>query len=121
VHVNVSSINDGWPGFKEQTYNLKKRMGSKRAYTFRGCVALFSKSIKFGGSLTISVENLGPTHDESGGRTYTIAPLPWSRHYSPLIGRLTGTKDSPENEEGKPGVSRYNFAAYQMQLRGPVP
>lgn len=34
VHINVHSISDNWPGIKEQTYELKKRMGSKRAYTF---------------------------------------------------------------------------------------
>lgn len=121
VHVNVPSITESWQGFKEQSYEVKKRMGSKRAYTFRGCAALLSRSVKFRGSLIVSVENLGRTHDDNGGKAYTVGPLPWSRHYSPLIGRLTGTKDRDESKDGKPGVERYNFQAIQMQFRGPVP
>jgi hypothetical protein len=57
------------------------------------------------GDLIVSIENLGKTPGEEGGRAYTVGPLPWSRHYSPLIGRLTGTKDS-EQKDGK-NVSRY--------------
>lgn len=121
VHINVASISDDYRGFTEQTYELKKRVGSKRAYTFRGCAALLSRSVKFTGSLTVSVENLGRTQDTNGGRAYTIGPLAWSRHHSPLIGRLTGTKDRGEEKDGKAGVERYNFQAIQMQLRGPVP
>lgn len=121
VHINVANISDDYAGFKEHTYELKKRVGSKRAYTFRGCAALFSKSLKYSGSLTVSVENMGRTQDASGGRAYTIGPLAWSQHYSPLIGRLTGTKDRNEDQDGKPGVERYNFQAIQIQLRGPVP
>ncbi|ETN38633.1 uncharacterized protein HMPREF1541_06670 [Cyphellophora europaea CBS 101466] len=121
VHINVPAIHNDWTGFKEQTYELKKRMGSKRAYTFRGCAAMFSRSVKFSGSLVVTIENLGPTQDENGGRAYTVAPLAWSQHYSPLIGRLTGTKERDEDKDGKPGVDRYNFQAIQMQLKGPVP
>ncbi|KPI46001.1 uncharacterized protein AB675_738 [Cyphellophora attinorum] len=121
VHVNVSGISESWKGFREQKYDLKKRVGSKRAYTFRGCAALFSKSVKFGGNLTVSVENLGRSPTEDGGRAYTLGPLAWSRHFSPLIGRLTGTKDRAEEKDGKPGVSKYNFQAVQVQLAGPVP
>lgn len=121
VHINVGRITDGWAGFKENEYQLKKRVGSKRAYTFRGCAALFSRSIKFSGSLVVSVENLGRTDDINGGRAYTIGPLVWSQHYSPLIGRLTGTKEHNEGQDGKPGVERYNFQAIQIQLHGPVP
>lgn len=121
VHINVASISDEYRGFSEQTYELKKRVGSKRAYTFRGCATLLSRSVKFTGSLTVSVENLGRTQDKNGGRAYTIGPLLYTRHYSPLIGRLTGTKDRGQEKDGKPGVEKYNFQAVQMQLRGPVP
>jgi hypothetical protein len=121
VHINVGRISDEYKGFKEQEYELKKRVGSKRAYTFRGCAALFSKSVKFSGSMVVSVENLGRTQDSNGGRSYTVGPLAWSQHYSPLIGRLTGIKEHDESKDGKPGVERYNFQAIQMQLPGPVP
>ncbi|KIW17531.1 hypothetical protein PV08_04725 [Exophiala spinifera] len=120
AHIDVSSIDENWKGFSRRSFGLKKRMGSKRAYTFRGCAALFSRNIKMDGHLIVSVENLGRTKDETGGRMYTVGPLAWSRHYSPLIGRLAGTKDTEMGKDGKE-TQRYNFQAVQMQFRGPVP
>ena len=108
AHIDVPRISEDWPGFREKKFGIKKRMASKRAYTLRGCAALFSKNVKMGGDLIVSVENMGRTKDEHGGRAYTVGPLPWSRHFSPLIGRLAGTKDEEENEkDGKPGVEKY--------------
>lgn len=120
IHVRGGPISDSWPGIKNQPYELKKRMGSKRAYTFRGAAALLRKGIKMSGRVFISVENLGRSPGESGGRCYTVGPLPWMRHHSPLIGRIAGTKDRENSKDGK-SVERYNFQAIQMQLRGPVP
>jgi len=37
VHVYVVSISDSWKGLKERKYDIKKRMGSKRAYFVRVC------------------------------------------------------------------------------------
>lgn len=93
VHVNVNGIGEGWAGFKEQSYKIKKRSGSKRAYAIRGCAAMFSRKISLSGDLVISVEILGRTKTEHGGQIYTAGPCAWSQHLSPLIGRLTGTKD----------------------------
>lgn len=109
AHVDVESIDDNWTGFSHQKFPIKKRMASKRAYTFRGCAALLSRGVKMGGDLIVSVENLGRTKDENGGRAYTVGPLPWSRHYSPLIGRLAGTKDTEQGKDGKQ-VQRYKYA-----------
>ncbi|KIX95995.1 uncharacterized protein Z520_08250 [Fonsecaea multimorphosa CBS 102226] len=120
VHIDVSRVDDNWKGFSHQRFQLKKRMGSKRAYTLRGCAALVSRRVKMNGSLIVSVENLGRTDAKDGGRIYTIGPLLWSRHYSPLIGRIAGTKDTEQGKDGKE-VQKYNFQSVQMQLRGPVP
>ncbi|KIW98545.1 uncharacterized protein Z519_00206 [Cladophialophora bantiana CBS 173.52] len=120
VHIDVPHVDENWKGFSHQKFQLKKRMGSKRAYTFRGCAALISRRVKLNGSLIVSVENLGKTAAEDGGRVYTIGPLPWSRHFSPLIGRIAGTKESEQGKDGKE-IQRYNFQSVQMQLRGPVP
>ncbi|KAH0836072.1 hypothetical protein AYO21_02713 [Fonsecaea monophora] len=120
VHIDVPHVDESWKGFSHQKFQLKKRMGSKRAYTLRGCAALISRKVKMNGSLIVSVENLGRTDAEDGGRAYTIGPLPWSRHYSPLIGRIAGTKNTEQGKDGKE-VQRYNFQSVQMQLRGPVP
>ncbi|OAP62341.1 hypothetical protein AYL99_04544 [Fonsecaea erecta] len=120
VHIDVDHVDENWKGFSHQKFQLKKRMGSKRAYTFRGCAALMSRRVKMNGSLIVSVENLGRTSAEDGGRIYTIGPLPWSQHFSPLIGRIAGTKDTAQGKDGKE-VQKYNFQSVQMQLRGPVP
>lgn len=121
VHVNVNNIGEGWGGIKEQTFELKKRTGSKRAYAFRGIAAMLNKSVKLHGRLILSVENLGHSPGISGGRSYTVSPLTWSRHHSPLIGRIAGTKARETGPDGKKKAARYNFQAVQMQLRGPVP
>ncbi|OCT46583.1 C2 domain protein [Cladophialophora carrionii] len=120
AHVDVPHIDDNWKGFSHKIFQLKKRMGSKRAYTLRGCAALVSRRVKLHGDLIVSVENLGRTDAENGGRVYTIGPLPWSQHHSPLIGRITGTKNTEQGKDGKE-VQRYNFQSIQMQFRGPVP
>jgi hypothetical protein len=36
-------------GIREQLYKIKKRMGSKRTYLFRGCAAMFSNEIQMSG------------------------------------------------------------------------
>ena len=99
VHVNVDRISEGWEGIKEQPYKIKKRMGSKRAYLVRGCAALFTRGLHMSGDLILSVEVLGRTQADNGGRLWTIGPCNWTQHLSPMIGRLTGTKEP--GEKGK--------------------
>ena len=93
VHVIATNISENWEGIREQAYSIKKRMGSKRAYFFRGCAAMFNRGIHMSGHLVISVQVLGRTQVENGGRAFTVGPCNWSQHLSPLIGRLAGTKD----------------------------
>ncbi|EAT88978.2 hypothetical protein SNOG_03773 [Parastagonospora nodorum SN15] len=119
-----STSNGG--GIKDQTYPIKKRMVSKRAWLLRAIAVCFRKVEHMHGTLNVSVEVLGRTQDDNGGRTYTIGPQFWIRHYSPLLGRLLGQKEPNEPGEvskrtGKPKPEKYNFQSNQMQLRGPVP
>lgn len=100
VHVHCDSLNDNWHGIQEQPYKIKKRMGSKRAYMIRGCAAMFSKGIRMSGELVVSVEVLGRTDADNGGRIWTVGPCSWSRHLSPMVGRLAGTKEP--GKDGKP-------------------
>ncbi|KAJ4370721.1 hypothetical protein N0V83_005242 [Neocucurbitaria cava] len=128
VHVDVGSLNENWSGIKEQTYPIRKRMVSKRAWLLRAFAVCFGKAEHMNGTLTVSVEVLGRTQDENGGRAYTVGPQFWIRHYSPLLGRLLGQKepnDGPNGRQsrktGKQKPEKYNFQSNQMQLRGPVP
>ncbi|KZF24621.1 hypothetical protein L228DRAFT_281678 [Xylona heveae TC161] len=119
AHIDVDHIDENWPGIHEQSYKVKKRMGSKRAYFIRGCAALFQRGLDMSGELTVSVEVLGRTEgDAPGGQLYTAGPMAWTKHFSPLLGRISGTKAASDDN---PGTERYNFQANQIQLAGPVP
>ncbi|KAL8781793.1 MAG: hypothetical protein Q9203_000109 [Teloschistes exilis] len=121
VHVHADSLGDNWTGIREQGYKIKKRMGSKRAYAIRGCAAMFSRGLEMSGTLFISVESLGKTDvGNNGGRAWTVGPCAWSRHLSPMIGRLAGTKEPGKGKAGSK-TEQYNFQANQIQLAGPVP
>lgn len=120
VHIAVDGIGDSWPGIKEQTFDIKKHMGSKRAYLIRGCAAILSGNLRITGEMILSVENLGRTPDESGGKAYTVGPLHWSRHFSPLIGLLTGVKnaDDETDQDGKKKIRKYKSVIFP---KGPLP
>ncbi|KEY82592.1 hypothetical protein C2 [Aspergillus fumigatus] len=109
AYVEVGLIDDNWSGFKEQSFRVKKRLGSKRVYLFGNIAAFASGRLDLGSHLVISVECLGKTPGEEGGQMYTVGPNYWFKHFSPLIGRLTGTKDEVQSSDGKKAVSRYNL------------
>jgi len=92
------------------------------------------------GDLWLSVELLGKTpEDRQNGRMYTLGPQWWTRHFSPLLGRLANThapdeekeaqkqQEQQEQQQGngkdkdKQAARRYDFQANQLQLKGPVP
>ncbi|KAF2456670.1 hypothetical protein BDY21DRAFT_415391 [Lineolata rhizophorae] len=124
AHINVGHLEQGWPGLQNHRYRIKKRMGSKRAYLLRIIAVCLNKARHLDGYLFVSMELLGRTEDPEGGaRVYTIGHNWWTRHYSPLLGRITGSKDSETEAKsnGRRAAQRYNFQANQIQLRGPVP
>ncbi|KAF2280697.1 uncharacterized protein EI97DRAFT_428800 [Westerdykella ornata] len=126
AHIDTGPLDEEWAGIKNQGFPVKMRMASKRAYLLRGVAVCLGKVEHMRAALYVSVEVLGRTEDEEGGRCYTVGPQYWIRHYSPLLGRLLGQKEPREDGEvsrrtGKPKPERYNFQANQMQLRGPVP
>ncbi|KAE8144133.1 hypothetical protein BDV25DRAFT_167585 [Aspergillus avenaceus] len=121
AYVQVNSVPASWDGIKEQPFKVKKRTGSKRVYLFGNIAALASGRLDVGSHLVISVDFLGKTIGKEGGQVYTLGPNYWFKHFSPLIGRLTGTKDEVQSPNGKRTTTRYNFQAIQIQLKGPVP
>lgn len=98
VTVNVGRIGPNWQGIKNESFDVKKRMGSKRAYMIRGCAAMLSSNVHMGGTLWLSAEVLGES-EKPYGRMYTVGRTFWFKHYSPMIGRLAGTK-APGSAEG---------------------
>lgn len=86
-------------GFKidQQVYKLEKRGASVRAYTLRWCTAMAKRDQNMHVRLTISVEVLGKT-EEAVGKAYTLNCF-WWKHFSPMIGRIAGTK-APDDDGG---------------------
>jgi hypothetical protein len=106
VTISASNIGESWPGIREEVYDIKKRMGSKRAYVLKGCLSMFSREIHMNGKLFLSVNVLRKS-DPPHGRMYTVGPTTWTKHYSPMIGRLAGTKN-PEEKNGEKGkIEKY--------------
>ncbi|EME80125.1 uncharacterized protein MYCFIDRAFT_155927 [Pseudocercospora fijiensis CIRAD86] len=140
VHVTVPQLDESWPGIKNQGYKLIAHDGSKRAYLLQALTTCFRQNKHFRGYLYLSIEMLGRTaEDGQSGRLYTVGPCRWTRHYSPILGRIVNVKDPDQDDaeqahtngaqtngqqpDGKPKkkVDHYNFQANQMQLQGPVP
>lgn len=104
VTINYGNL-ASWKGIRDQEFDIKKRMGSKRAYAVRGCLAMLSRSVKMDGKLYLSVEVLEKSPSPYG-RMYTVGEVRWFKHFSPVIGRLAGTKNleagpGPDGEEHK--------------------
>jgi hypothetical protein len=140
VHIHVPGL-VGWGGLQQQKYHVEKKSGSKRAYVIRAVATCFRLAKHMHGDLFVSMEVLEKTpEDGQNGRMYTLGPQWWTRHYSPLLGRIANTHDPSEeagtvgaeaaNGSDQPGQDNqkdkrqprpYDFQANQLQLRGPVP
>lgn len=139
VHVHVPSL-VGWEGMKQKNFHIEKKAGSKRAYVVRAIATCLQLAEHMHGDLYLSIQVLEKTpEDGQNGRMYTLGPQWWTRHYSPLLGRIANTHD-PSEEDDNAGVGSangngqrqesqqdkrkprpYDFQANQLQLRGPVP
>jgi hypothetical protein len=111
VTVNIGRIGPNWQGIRNQSFDIKKRMGSKRAYLVRGCAAMLSRDVHMDGNLWLSAEVLGES-EKPFGRMYTVGETYWFKHCSPMIGRIAGTK-APGNSEGQNKEGRKSMEKYE--------
>ncbi|EOD45207.1 putative c2 domain protein [Neofusicoccum parvum UCRNP2] len=132
VHITVPLLSPDWEGIHEQSFKLRKRLASKRAYALRAAAVAFNKTENMTAEIVVSIELLGRTQDpyNEGGRTYTVGPLWWTKHNSPLLGRIVNRVDDGDEEDPNDEprldrhgnkIRRYNFQANEIQLRGPTP
>ncbi|CAK7245832.1 MAG: hypothetical protein STHCBS139747_007433 [Sporothrix thermara] len=139
VTVDVPFQKD-WKGMDHETFEVKKRMGSKRAYLIKAATTAFTNT-KFTPTLELSIQVVGgPTDQNDGARLYTVGPTRYVRHFSPMIGRITNTlvnRDEANDETSSTAAARsssegaangderkmkkYDFQASEIQLQGPVP
>ncbi|ERS95650.1 C2 domain protein [Sporothrix schenckii 1099-18] len=107
VTVEVPSFTGhNWPGIEHATFDVKKRMGSKRAYLLKAAAAALT-STKLTPTLELSISVVGEDahhkEDGQGMRMYTVGPTGFVRHFSPMIGRITNTlvnRDERHDEDG---------------------
>lgn len=101
VTFDCTHIGEGWSlGPQGQWFDVKKRMGSKRAYLFKAITSSLDKNHSMTGRFHLSIDVLGRS-DGFGAQMYTVGPGTYVKHFSPMLGRLTGIKvneDSSEDE-----------------------
>lgn len=114
VTVESGRLKESWKGINEQEFKMRKAGADLKSYALRWIRASMCKNAQLHARIIISVEVLGKTKEEIG-KAYTVNNF-WWIHYSPMIGRLTGTKANDAQ-----GVEKFNFQANELQLRGPVP
>ncbi|PHH77386.1 hypothetical protein CDD82_3544 [Ophiocordyceps australis] len=140
VTVKVAGVYEGWEGIPRpgKEFEAKKHVMSKRALVFRGLTKVVNHHIHMTPLLTLSIEYVGLS-DPPFAQMYTLGPTNYIKHFSPMIGRLVGTKvnadehddqaggsqqDEPDDKlkgKGKHKSQKYDFQANEMQLQGPVP
>ena len=93
VHLSVGRIDESWQGIQNRPNDIHYRSGSWRAYALRALAVCMGREKHMQGQLFVSVQVLGRTPGNEGGRAYTIGPNYWCKHSSPLLGRLAGSRE----------------------------
>lgn len=106
VTVKVPQVFDDWEGLPPPgtEFGAKKRMISKRALLLKGLTSLLHSDAHITPRLTISIEVLGRS-DPPYAQMYTLGPTSWVKHFSPMIGRLAGTKVNADENDDQAGPS----------------
>ncbi|PNY23204.1 Uncharacterized protein TCAP_06843, partial [Tolypocladium capitatum] len=131
VTIKIPHVFDKWDGIPPpgKEFAAKKRMISKRAFLLKGLASMLQSGTHMTPKLTVSIQVLGRS-DPPYAQMYTLGPTSWVKHFSPMIGRLAGTKVNADENDDQAGPSsqveksksqKYDFQANEMQLQGPVP
>ncbi|KAI0189253.1 hypothetical protein F4808DRAFT_454089 [Astrocystis sublimbata] len=138
VTIYVHGLNESWQGYTEKVFDVKKRMGSKRAYLLKAGATALHSNVSMTPRLYVSAVMLGKS-DPPHGQIYTVGPTYYFQHFSPMIGRMTGIKvnrdpegpNAPNSEQApttekeakaaEKKAQKYDFQAIEIQLAGPVP
>lgn len=106
VTLKIPYIYDGWRGIPPpgKEFGAKKRMISKRAILLKGALSVVNHNFDMTPRLCMSMEILGKS-DPPYAQMCTLGPTTWIKHFSPMIGRLTGTKVNADEEAPPNGAS----------------
>lgn len=124
VKITLTDIGgSAWTDKSELPYEISKRHASKRANFTRAAFTVIHPVRRalthhdnkaedhHNEELYVSIEVIRRMKpEEDVGKAYTIGPCRWIQHYSPLIGRLVGTKesssDTDDEEHGQSSEAR---------------
>lgn len=100
VTIRVPSVSEEWEAFPPpgMDFKARKRVISKRAYFTKLLASIVSSGVHMTPIVRISMEVLGKS-DPPFAQMYTVGPTTWVKHYSPLIGRITGVKVNEHEED----------------------
>lgn len=117
VHFGDLGAVGGFHPVDHQNFPLKKRKASKRVNLGRALCTVVrphrlfqDKMDRIEDCVTLSievVEKISAGSDKNVGKPYTVGPARWWQHYSPLLGRIAGTKD-PEEQKARQARAREN-------------
>lgn len=119
VTIKVPQVHDQWDGIPPpgKEFEAKKRMMSKRAFLAKGIASLIHSDTHITPRLCVSMEVLGKS-DPPYAQMYTLGPTMWTKHFSPMIGRLAGTKvnkDEEHDQDGGPSQGESSSQAEQKK------
>lgn len=98
LHYSSGRLGENWKGVDKEEFKLRKTGAHPLVYGLRWCAATMRSSKNIDARMTISIEMLGKTEGEDMGKAYTLNNF-WFKHYSPLFGKIAGTKGE-EDEKG---------------------
>lgn len=115
VTIKVPRIDDSWEGIPlpGKEFEAKKRMISKHAFALKGIAGLLTHNLHMTPHLWISIQVLGKS-DPPYSQMCTLGPCFYFKHFSPMIGRLVGTKvDVEDGHEGPDGTDATTSAGHE--------
>lgn len=113
VTFESAHLQDGWTlGPQGQWFDIKKRMGSKRAYLFKAITSSVEKGVSMTGRLHLSIDVLGRSEGK-GAHMYTVGPSYYFKHFSPVLGRLAGIKVNDSSSEDEKDESDSHLQKYE--------
>lgn len=113
VTFETAHLQGGWTlGPDGQWFDVKKRMGSKRAYLAKAITSTFEKGVSMTGRLHLSIDVLGRS-EGNGAQMYTVGPAYYFKHFSPMLGRLTGIKVNDSSSEDENDQDNNRLQKYE--------
>jgi hypothetical protein len=97
VTYTVDHIDENWEGIDHKVFDAKKRVASKRAYVLTAAAKIVSRNVSMTPHMEMSIKVLGKS-EPPGAQMHTLGQTRWIKHYSPMIGRLTGIKVNKDKE-----------------------